>query len=522
MEKVLLKSEPSFKWERMAKFKAQAVVTFGKFTSYSTTQSGTPNKPTQLNANSLANLEKVNQEGYNGYMSDATRRHVKGILENLLIAIELNTSMKFPFVKGQEKPLDLIYPTFVTLSLPFKQMHDDNDLKREVFTPFMQEIIRNWNVKCYVWVAETQKNGNIHFHVLMDRGIPAVRLRQIWNKHLDSLDYVKCFARIQAKIYEKGYVFREEMLKERIKAERERAIKLKLKFGKKEEREVRKKEEARQPIAYQKGVANNWRDPNSTDIHSIQNIKKLTAYITKYMTKEPKMIKPILAENQRIVAENGKHYIITSTIIPESTANLYGNNGTVQAIRVPESINEDKVVFTPKFENRKLRGRIWGAAERLKSPETKPCAYTIALETYTEAWNTYHITTTRPQTFRIATGNQDLFGNKEYVYQDREVIHEYDRMDFQKWPSKNRTALAYLESLESEVPNEEIKAATLKAGALFASAASNKVIPLRDPQKDYLQKYSPSLWEGYKAHYRTVFGILYPETVSETHYESAA
>lgn len=511
MEKVLLKSEPSFKWERLAKFKAQAVVTFGKFTSYNTTKGGTPNQPTQLNANSLANLEKVNQEGYNGYMSDATRRHVKGILENLLIAIELNTSMKFPFVAGQEKPLNQVYPTFVTLSLPFKQMHDDNDLKREVFTPFMQEIIRNWNVRCYVWVAETQKNGNIHFHILMDRGIPAVRLRQIWNKHLDTLDYVKCFARIQQKIYQKGYVFREDMLKERIKAERERAIKLKQRFGRKEEREVRKKEEARQPLAYQKGVANNWRDPNSTDIHSIQNIKKLTAYITKYMTKAPKMINPILAENQKLVEENGKHYLITSTVVPESTANVYGKNGKIEKIIIPESIREDKAVYTPKFETRKLRGRIWGAAERLKAPDTKPCAYTLAIETYTEAWNTYHVTEIRSKTYREPTGNRNLFGEEEFKLIDRDITLDFDRTDFQKWHSEHKTGLYYLELLEKEVPPEEIKAATLKAGALFASVTSNKVIPLREPQKEYLQKHSPVLWEAYKDHYRTVFETLYAD-----------
>lgn len=510
MEKVLLKSEPAFKWERLAKFKAHAIVTYGKFTSY-TGVNGVTNQPTQTNANSLANLEKVNEQGYNGYMSDATRRHVKGILENLLIAIELNTSMKFPFVPGQEKPLNVVYPTFVTLSLPFKQMHDDNDLKREVFGPFMQEMIRNWNVKCYVWVAETQKNGNLHFHILMDRGIPANRLRQIWNKHLDSLDYVKCFARIQKQIYKNGYVFREEMLKQRIIKERERAKQLKQRFGKKEEKEVRRKEEARQPLAYEKGNAEGWRNPNSTDIHSIENVKKLTAYITKYMTKGPKVIKPMLAENQKFVQENGKYYIVDTVTVPQSTANIYGKNGKIETIVVPESTEEIKNEHKPVFETRKLRGRIWGAAERLKNPETKPCPYTLAIETYTEAWNTYHITTTRPQTFRVPTGNADLFGNLEYTYEDRDITHDFEKLDYQKWPSKHKLALAYLEQVQAEIPPADIEAATLKAGTLFASADSNKVYPLREPQKDYLQKYSPSLWDGYQTHYQNVFKTLYQD-----------
>lgn len=513
MQKTLLKSEPTLKWERLAKLKDHGIVTYGKFTNYNTTVSGLVQKPTQTNLNSLANLEKVNESGYNGYMSDATRRNVSGIIENLLIAIELNTKMQFPFVPGQEKPLNVVYPTFVTLSLPFKQMHDDNDLKREVFTPFMQELIRNWNVKCYVWVAETQKNGNIHFHIIMDRGIPSLRLRQIWNKHLDKLDYIKCYSRIQKKIYQKGFVFREEMLEQRLIKERVRAKYEKRKFGKREEKEVRKKEEIRQKEAYQKALTNDFRDPNSTDIHSIQNIKKLTSYITKYMTKAPKIIEPILKENQKIIKENGKYFIATSTTIPETTDNVYGKNGKVEIITVPESVEVEKTDFMPRFETRKLRGRIWGAAERLKSKETKPCPYTIALETYTEAWNTYHIITTRPQTFRVETGNRDLFGNLEYKYIDKDVTHDYERTDFQKWPSQNKTASYYLQTiLSNDVKREEVERATARAGALFASSESNKVIPLRERQKDYLQKYCPPLWESYQQHYKDLFSRLYEDT----------
>lgn len=511
MQKTLLKSEPTFVWERIAKFKAHSVVTYGKSTSYTTA------KATQTNLNSLANLGKVNETGYNGYMSDATRRHVKGIMENLLIAIELNTSMKFPFVTGQEKPLNEVYPTFVTLSLPFKQWHDDNDLKREVFTPFMQEIIRNWNVKCYLWVAETQKNGNIHFHVLIDRGIPAVRLRQIWNKHLDKegFEYVKSYALIQKHIYRNGYVFRQEMLDQRLIKERERAIFEKRKFGVKEKKEIKAKEETRQKEAYKKGISSNWRDPNSTDIHSIKNIKKLTAYIAKYMTKAPKIIKPILAENQKLIQESGKWYIETTTVVAAHTVDEYDfRKGKINKLTVAATTQTDRVAYTPQFENRRLRGRIWGAAERLKDPETKPCPYSLALSTYTEAWNTYHVTATRPQTFKVPTGYVDLFGNVEYKYEDRDITHEYENTEHKKWPSEDKTALDYLRKLLNEIPLKDVQTATLKAGALFASADSNKVIPLRERQRDYLEKHSPVLFEGYKLHYKNVFETLYNDAAA--------
>lgn len=518
----LLKSEPSLQFMRMAKFKPHAIVTYGKFVSSTT-------RPTQTNSNSLANLQKANDHGYNGYMSDATRRSVRGMLENLLVAIELNTTMAFPFVKGQEKPLNQVYPTFVTLTLPAKQMHCDNDIKRDIFTPFMQEMIRNWSVKCYVWVAETQQNGNLHFHVLMDRGIPAVRLRQIWNKHLNSMpyEYVNCYRRIQKYIYEDGFVFRNEMWEKRLKKEKERAKSEGKRLNPKAIKELKNKENQRQKEAHRKGVENDWTDPNSTDIHSIQNIKKLTAYVCKYFTKAPVLLAPVVHKDQKVTRNksNGRLTIeapdAQGELVKWEVINEAGKY-YLETIRVQNdpvwgtSEIPERVEFQPQFENRKLRGRIWGAAEILKAPGTKPCPYTIALKTYTEAWNTYKVSSTRLQTFRVEV-SRDLFGNPQYAYQDREVEHVFQEITERKWFEEKKIAVKYLEILEKqEVTEEEIKDATAKAGPLFASQDSNRVIPLRETQKDYLQKYSPELWEEYKAHYETVFNTLYsPESLQQ-------
>jgi hypothetical protein len=37
--------------------------------------------------------------------------------------------------------------------------------------------------------------------------------------------------------------------------------------------------------AYNKGQATSWNSPNSTDIHSVKNIRNLSAYVIKYMCK---------------------------------------------------------------------------------------------------------------------------------------------------------------------------------------------------------------------------------------------
>ena len=42
---------------------------------------------------------------------------------------------------------------------------------------------------------------------------------------------------------------------------------------------------AKQLESYKKGVANNWSNPNSTDVHSVRGIGKLAAYLAKYVSK---------------------------------------------------------------------------------------------------------------------------------------------------------------------------------------------------------------------------------------------
>ena len=118
---------------------------------------------------------------------------------------------------------------FVTLTLSSSQSHTDNYIKKNLLQPFLDKARKKWNVTNYVWRAERQKNGRIHFHIILDQYIHWNELRNEWNK-------------IQAK---NGYMneFRE-------------------KFGHK--------------------------NPNSTDIHSVYKIKNIARYLAKYITKEEK------------------------------------------------------------------------------------------------------------------------------------------------------------------------------------------------------------------------------------------
>ena len=58
----------------------------------------------------------------------------------------------------------------------------------------------------YIWVAEVQKNGNIHFHILVDRFIPVKWLVKVWNQSSNSLNIIPLKDQIHAVNYMLKYM----------------------------------------------------------------------------------------------------------------------------------------------------------------------------------------------------------------------------------------------------------------------------------------------------------------------------
>lgn len=112
---------------------------------------------------------------------------------------------------------------FITLTLPSKQMHSDKVIHEKVFKEFIRAWKRMNADLLYVWKAETQANGNLHYHLITNSFIHHSQLRRMWNFYCEKLGYC-----------------------------------------------TRSKSE----------------DPNSTDIHAVKNIKDIAAYAVKYMSKK--------------------------------------------------------------------------------------------------------------------------------------------------------------------------------------------------------------------------------------------
>lgn len=149
--------------------------------------------------------------------------------------------------------------TFITLTLCATQKHTDYHIRRYMLIPFLSYLLKEEGVTVYVWRAEPQENGNIHFHILANKNICWRKIRSKWNSLQRKEGYIADYKAKFSSMNEDQYI-------------RYR--------GGEEEQEVKDIKKA-----YKYGLASNWEDPNSSDIHQTGKLKNTIAYMAKYMGK---------------------------------------------------------------------------------------------------------------------------------------------------------------------------------------------------------------------------------------------
>ena len=196
----------------------------------------------------LKNLEK----GRKAYESDtisyaARKRLLKAVDQWTVAALTRNQQINSGIRRRGKKAF-----IFVTLTLPVKQRHTDYRIKSTCLSEFLRSLRSLYKVRHYVWRAETQRNGNIHFHLVIDKYIPKHRLQRIWNDSIDRLGYASMYFRWSGK-----------------------------------------------------------RNPPTTNIQHVRNIRSLSSYLGKYLGKQEQGRRPIegkiwdCSESLKTVAATG-------------------------------------------------------------------------------------------------------------------------------------------------------------------------------------------------------------------------
>ena len=126
---------------------------------------------------SLKNLEK--RGDYNGSMSRATSSKVKKMLKLWMAAMQVGLDHADK-TYGNKRRCPW-YPRFITLTLPSEQRHTDQEIRRKFLDRFIKQLQRKAQVRYYFWKAEAQKNGNIHFHLIVDRYIHRDQVQKWWS-----------------------------------------------------------------------------------------------------------------------------------------------------------------------------------------------------------------------------------------------------------------------------------------------------------------------------------------------------
>jgi hypothetical protein len=162
---------------------------------------------------------------YTGKMTTYAKKRLKRAIQLMVASAKEKEAPNFKTGKTFKFKVN-----FITLTLPSSQGQiTDKDIKRECLDNFIKRLKRKHKLGNYVWRAEKQKNGNLHFHIITDTYIHFEKIRNDWNGVLVKFGFIARF---------------------------------KEKHG--------------------------HENPNSTDVHAVWKVRNLTQYFIKYMSKDEK------------------------------------------------------------------------------------------------------------------------------------------------------------------------------------------------------------------------------------------
>lgn len=211
-------------------------------------------KAANQNQQRLIGIKPVHNQAQSSVLSKKAQKRLRNSINWLLIC-----SKKRQVKVNDRIKLYNFQASFVTLTLPAKQMHSHADIKSKCLNLFLTTIRQKFGVKNYIWKAELQKNGNIHFHLTLDKYIHFMQIRKYWNMALNTLGYVDDYAKRHQNLTLDQYIYWQRQ------------------NGQNDVSKVKK--------SYSYGVSTNWRSPNTTDVKAIKNVKNFASYMAKYLVK---------------------------------------------------------------------------------------------------------------------------------------------------------------------------------------------------------------------------------------------
>jgi len=233
-------------------------------------------------------------QSYTGVLTPYSKKKLKRAIQLIVATAKDKEATNYKSGKTFKFKLN-----FITFTLPAPQNEITDKQIKHCLDNWIKRAKRKFGLGSYVWRAERQKNGNIHFHMITDTWIHYEKIRNDWNETLAPLGFIK---RYQEK--------------------------------------------------------NGNKQPNSTDVHSITRIKNLSQYFIKYMSKKHKEgEKPITGKvwdcSQNLKTKENCELIIDSDVATELNK-IYSNVDVTSKEDVLYSL-----IFLNETQQRKLFPEAW-------------------------------------------------------------------------------------------------------------------------------------------------------------------
>jgi len=115
-------------------------------------------------------------EKFNGTLSRKSISKIKNVVntwnDNLYL---YNLDMERKGLRKRKRMVMITLTLSVDFALP------DNEIKRRLLNNFLTRCRRQYPGFMYLWRAERQKNGRLHFHIITDKYIPKKFVTNVWN-----------------------------------------------------------------------------------------------------------------------------------------------------------------------------------------------------------------------------------------------------------------------------------------------------------------------------------------------------
>jgi hypothetical protein len=181
----------------------------------------TPIEKLPRSKNQFKSFDEI-KAAYSGEISKSSRKNISRAI-NLLVQ---SSPLKW-YINPITKKRNHHRLTFLTLTIPSEPKIKLNESYSEFLKKLLRWLVESKKVKNYVWKAEYQKNGQLHYHITTNEFVRYDELKSKWNSILRNNEKF-------------GEFYRE---------------KNKLEF-------------------------------NNTDIHAVYKIQDIESYLIKYMNKE--------------------------------------------------------------------------------------------------------------------------------------------------------------------------------------------------------------------------------------------